>query len=90
MGFLEKNRGCNMNQTLTFPYKTVFDEPWDYEWAEDWSKISEIFDTIDRLEELFEDLNVSYLRQLTQQKIIIDLQKYAYSLSKIISDKYTE
>ena len=72
------------------PYKTVFDEPWDYEWAEDWSKISEIFTTIDDLERQFNGLEVSVLRELTQRKLILDLQKYAYSLSKVIVDKYID
>jgi hypothetical protein len=76
-------------QTQQFPYKTVNDEPWDSEWANDWQKIRAIFDHIDALEDLFNQLDVSILRELTQKKIIIDLQKYAYSLSKIIDQKYS-
>lgn len=74
--------------TMVFPYKTVYDEAWDEEWAEDWRKITEIFQKIDELEILFNSLYVSVLRELTQQKLIIDLKKYAYSLSKVIIDKY--
>ena len=76
-------------QTLIFPYKTVQDEKWDQEWSEDWVKIRAIFDHIDALEDLFNSLDVSILRELTQKKIIIDLQKYAYSLSKMIEIKYS-
>ena len=78
----------SQSQAMIFPYKTVNSEPWDQEWSEDWRKITEIFAHIDRLEELFNSLDVSILRELTQKKIIIDLQKYAYSLSKIIEQKY--
>ncbi len=71
-----------------FPYKTLYDEAWDSEWAEDWGKIREIFQIIDRLDTLFQKLDVSVLRELTQQKLILDLKKYAYSLSKVIEEKY--
>lgn len=73
---------------MVFPYTTVFDETWDEEWAKDWHKITEIFENIDQLEELFDGLDVSILRELTQKKLIIDLKKYAYSLSKVIIEKY--
>lgn len=72
------------------PYKTVFDEEWDFEWAADWNKVSAIFTTIDDLERQFGALDVSVLRELTQRKLILDLQKYAYSLSKVIVDKYQD
>ncbi len=74
---------------MQFPYKTVFDEPWDDEWADDWHQVSEIFDTIARLENQFNQLSVSVLRELTQKKMILDLQRYVYSLSKVIIEKYT-
>ncbi|MHA1775634.1 MAG: hypothetical protein DRO88_05495 [Promethearchaeia archaeon] len=74
--------------TMVFPYKTVYDEAWDEEWAADWKKITEIFEKIEELEQLFNSLYVSVLRELTQQKLILDLKKYAYSLSKVIIDKY--
>jgi len=73
-----------------FPYKTVMDEPWDALWAEDWHKIEEIFDTIANLEGLFNSLEVSILREFTQKKLILDLQKYAYSLSKVIREKFAD
>ncbi|WP_457556695.1 hypothetical protein [Candidatus Harpocratesius sp.] len=74
--------------SMFFPYKTLYDEAWDEEWAQDWKKITEIFDKIEQLEQLFNSLYVSVLRELSQQKLILDLKKYAYSLSKVIIDKY--
>jgi hypothetical protein len=75
-------------QKMIFPYKTAYDEQWDENWAADWKKISEIFDLIDELEATFNTLEVSILRELSQKKLIIDLQKYAYSLSLWIKKKY--
>ena len=75
-------------QNYVFPYTTIGDEPWDSEWAEDWRKITAIFETIDKLEAQFKALDVSVLRELSQKKLIIDLKKYAYSLSKVIEHKY--
>lgn len=63
---------------------------WDKEWAEDWQKIVEIYRTIEHLEDLFNQLDVSDLRRLTQKQFIINLQKYAYSLLKGIAEKYAE
>ena len=78
----------NQTQKMIFPYKTAYDEQWDENWAADWKKISEIFDLIDELEATFDTLEVSVLRELSQKKLIIDLQKYAYSLSVWIQNKY--
>ncbi|MHA1521654.1 MAG: hypothetical protein ACTSVZ_07805 [Promethearchaeota archaeon] len=77
-----------MTETLIFPYTTMYDEAWDSEWAEEWKKITDIFNTIDHLEDLFEGLYVSVLRELSQKKLILDLKKYAYSLSKVMVDKF--
>ena len=78
----------NQTQKMTFPYKTAYDEQWDETWAADWKKISEIFNLIDELESIFNTLEVSILRELSQKKLIIDLQKYAYSLNLWIQQKY--
>jgi len=75
-------------QKMIFPYKTAYGEQWDENWAADWKKISEIFDLIDELEATFNTLEVSVLRELSQKKLIIDLQKYCYSLSIWIQNKY--
>jgi hypothetical protein len=60
----------------------------DTEWARDWSKITEVFDTIDYLEELFKSFEVTYLRELQQQMLILNLKKYAWSLQGFIVEKY--
>ncbi len=78
----------NQTQKMIFPYKTAYDETWDEAWANDWKKIHEIFDLVDELEATFNTLEVSILRELSQKKLIIDLQKYAYSLSRWIQQKY--
>ena len=78
----------NQTQKMIFPYKTAYDETWDEAWANDWKKISGIFVLVDELEEILNTLEVSILRELTQKKLIIDLQKYAYSLSVWIQQKY--
>ena len=64
------------------------DAKWDREWAEDWQKVVEIYSTIEHLEHLFDQLDVSDFRKLTQKQLIINLQKYAYSLLRLISEKY--
>ncbi len=61
---------------------------WDKEWAEDWQKIVEIYRTIEHLEYLFDQLEVSDFRRLSQKQLIINLQKYTYSLLKVITEKY--
>ena len=86
----EKKMIGNQTQKMIFPYKTAYDEPWDSAWAEDWKKITDIFGLIDELENTFNNLDVSVLRELSQKKLIIDLQKYAYSLSVWIQTKYAE
>ncbi|MFW9876351.1 MAG: hypothetical protein ACFFG0_24920 [Candidatus Thorarchaeota archaeon] len=62
----------------------------DTEWEQDWKTIVEIFDTIDRLKLLFKRLDVSYLRQVEQKILILNLEKYTYSLQNYIIEKYSE
>ena len=62
----------------------------DIDWEHDWKAIVKIFDTIDRLKSLFKRLDVSYLRQYEQKIIILNLEKYAYSLQNYIIEKYSE
>ncbi len=66
------------------------DYPQDTEWSRDWSKITEVFDTIDYLEELFKSFEVTYLRELQQQMLILNLKKYAWSLQGLILEKYSD
>ena len=62
----------------------------DLEWANDWKTIVGIFDTIDRLKSLFEGLDVSYLREVEQKILILNLEKYACSLQNYIIMKYSK
>ena len=61
----------------------------DKEWASDWKKIVEVFDTIDHLKSLFEGLDVTYLREIQQNILILNLEKYAWSLQNYIIEKYS-
>ncbi|MFX0009695.1 MAG: hypothetical protein ACFE9R_05220 [Candidatus Hermodarchaeota archaeon] len=61
----------------------------DKEWAHDWNVIVDIFNTIDHLKNSFNKLDVSYLRELQQNIIILNLEKYAWSLQKYIIEKYS-
>lgn len=61
----------------------------DEEWAEDWKSIVEIFDTIDKLKKSFESLDVTYLREVQQKILILNLEKYAWSLQNYIVEKYS-
>jgi hypothetical protein len=64
--------------------------PQDEEWAEDWHRITEVYETIDRLENLFSDFDVSYLRELQQKTLVLNLKKYAWSLQGLILEKYSD
>jgi len=61
----------------------------DSEWANDWQTIVEIFDVIDHLQMLFQKLDVPYLRQIQQQVLILNLEKYTWSLQNYIIEKYS-
>ena len=61
----------------------------DDEWASDWQVIVSIFATIDKLEKQFKQLDVNYLREIQQKILILNLQKYAYSLQEYIIEKYS-
>lgn len=66
------------------------DPLFDREWHDDWARIVEIFRTIEHLEAIFNSMenSVSAMRDLTQKKIIVELKKYAFSLSRYITEKY--
>ncbi|MFX1500352.1 MAG: hypothetical protein ACFFDH_05225 [Promethearchaeota archaeon] len=61
----------------------------DLEWSNDWKIIVGIFETIDRLNSLFKKLDVPYLRELQQKMLILNLEKYAWSLQNYIIEKYS-
>ena len=62
----------------------------DLEWANDWKTIVGIFNTIDRLKSQFKQLDVSYLREVEQKILILNLEKYACSLQNYIIAKYSK
>ena len=62
----------------------------DKEWKEDWDAIVEIFDLIDNLKAQFNKLDVTYLRELQQNILILNLEKYAWSLQNYIVEKYSK
>ena len=61
----------------------------DEEWAHDWKKIVEVFEAIDHLKSLFSSLDVTYLREIQQNILILNLEKYAWSLQNYIIEKYS-
>jgi len=62
----------------------------DIEWERDWKVIVDIFNTIDHLESSFKRLDVSYLREVEQKILILNLEKYAFSLQNYIIEKYSK
>jgi hypothetical protein len=62
----------------------------DEDWKNDWETIVAIFDTIDYLKSLFKQLDVSYLREVQQKIMILNLKKYAWSLQNYIIEKYSK
>jgi len=61
----------------------------DVAWASDWKVIVGIFETIDYLKSLFKKLDVPYLREIQQKVLILNLEKYAWSLQNYIIEKYS-
>jgi len=62
----------------------------DFEWARDWKSIVKVFEKIDELKELFKTFDVTYLRELQQNILILNLEKYAWSLQNYIVEKYSK
>ncbi|MFX0011757.1 MAG: hypothetical protein ACFE9R_15695 [Candidatus Hermodarchaeota archaeon] len=77
-----------MSVTLEF-HKMEQIEIHDEEWENDWKCIVNIFNTIDHLENLFTSLDVSYLREIQQKVLLLNLEKYAWSLQNYIIEKYS-
>ncbi|MBY9021339.1 MAG: hypothetical protein KGD67_09785 [Candidatus Lokiarchaeota archaeon] len=61
----------------------------DKEWEKDWKTIVKVFDNIDQLTQLFENLDVPYLREIQQKVLLLNLEKYAWSLQNYIIEKYS-
>ncbi len=64
----------------------------DVEWAQDWKRIVAVYDAIDELKEAFLALepDIPYLRVLTQQQLLLNLEKYALTLQSLIISKYRD
>jgi hypothetical protein len=62
----------------------------DKEWAHDWKVINQIFETIETLKDSFNKLDVSYLREMEQKLLILNLEKYTWSLQNYIIEKYSK
>jgi hypothetical protein len=77
-----------MNVTIGF-HKMEQIEINDKDWEKDWKNIVNIFDTIDHLEQLFKSLDVSYLREIQQKIMLLNLEKYAWSLQNYIIERYS-
>jgi hypothetical protein len=67
----------------------VLEYPQDKAWSQDWKTITKIFDKIDELRSLFKELDVPYLREIQQKMLILNLEKYAWSLQNFIIEKYS-
>jgi hypothetical protein len=67
----------------------IYDVPQDKDWQSDWTTIVTIFDTIDQLKSLFTELDVPYLRDVQQKILILNLEKYAWTLQNYIIEKYS-
>jgi hypothetical protein len=67
----------------------VLEYPQDKAWASDWKLIVDIFETIEELKSLFKRLDVPYLREIQQKLLILNLEKYAWSLQNYIIEKYS-
>jgi hypothetical protein len=61
----------------------------DKDWERDWKTIVKVFDNIDQLKQLFENLDVPYLREIQQKVLLLNLEKYAWSLQNYIIEKYS-
>ncbi len=59
------------------------------DWERDWKTIVKVFDNIDQLKQLFENLDVPYLREIQQKVLLLNLEKYAWSLQNYIIEKYS-
>ncbi|OLS13921.1 MAG: hypothetical protein RBG13Loki_2470 [Promethearchaeota archaeon CR_4] len=72
--------------------KTIQNTTWDEEWAQDWQRIVAVYDGIDKLLVAFKALetDLPYLRVLAQHQLILNLEKYAWSLQALIISKYRD
>jgi len=62
----------------------------DSEWENDWKVIVQIYDNIEQLKNNFKSLDVPYLREIQQKVLILNLEKYAWTLQNYIIEKYSK
>ena len=62
----------------------------DEEWSKDWQAIVKVYESIDKLKETFKELDVPYLREIQQKVLILNLEKYAWTLQNFIVEKYAK
>lgn len=62
----------------------------DTEWEHDWKVIVDVYNNIDRLKKNFKKLDVPYLREIQQKVLVLNLEKYAWSLQNFIVEKYAK
>ena len=53
-------------------------------------EVLELKKKVENLENLFSEFDVSYLRELQQKTLILNLKKYAWSLQGLILEKYSD
>ncbi|MHA1341472.1 MAG: hypothetical protein ACTSRZ_16250 [Promethearchaeota archaeon] len=80
-----------MNQTkIQYDDLKVPEDELDKEWAKDWKTITELYKLTEKLKDLFNELDVGYLRKLTQDSLVLNLKKYIWSLKGYLIEKYGE
>jgi len=62
----------------------------DYEWAQDWLLVRDVFADIADLKRVFKALDTPYLHQLHAKQLVLHLQKYAWSLQHWLVEKYRD
>lgn len=62
----------------------------DIEWQHDWQAIVKVYDLIDELKKTFKSIDVPYLRHIQQKVLILNLEKYAWTLQNYIIEKYSK
>ena len=70
------------------PFVWDIPEKWDSDWAHDWYSVENLFDQIREIKRTLESIEKPLVYEISAKQVILNLEKYAYSLSKIIAKKY--
>lgn len=62
----------------------------DEEWKNDWEAITKVFELVEDFKKTFNKLDVPYFREIQQKVLILNLEKYSWSLQNYIIQKYSE